>query len=403
MREALDAVARPATLCAFCPKMCRFACPVSETEKRDTVTPWGKMSIVWLAREGEVALGDPDAHQAMEACTGCGACVEACAHGNPVAETLFTARGLARTERSERYRAAFEQTGDVKRRDLDAGLAKLPRDREARLAYFPGCTRLSGPEDDIRKDRAALARVVGAQVPSCEPPARGGCCGYPLYADGQLDLLEAHLARLWESMKGHQMVITPDPGCAYMLTVVRRGLGIDDDGGPAVIPLVEALAQNVEAFRGASEGVVLRYHDPCYLGRRGRTFSAPRRLLEAACGRPPEEFSASHDDADCSGGGGLYPVSSPENAHAMAHRRAFADPKPGPARAVVTACPTAKKTFARAGVPVLDVVDVLLGEVMALHDAAWAPGVPAPPEGLAGAERESRRAEVLAVDTGEGG
>ena len=39
------ALARPATLCAFCPKMCRSACAVSEAEKRETVTPWAKMAL----------------------------------------------------------------------------------------------------------------------------------------------------------------------------------------------------------------------------------------------------------------------------------------------------------------------------------------------------------------------
>jgi Fe-S oxidoreductase len=364
MRDALDAVSRPATLCAFCPKMCRFACPVSEAEQRETVTPWAKMSLVYLAREGEAALSGPDETKALEACTGCGACVEQCAHGNPVAETLFVSRSLARSPRSERYRAAFEQTGDVKRRDLDTPLRELPRDRDAAVAYFPGCTRLTSDDDGIRKDRAALARVLGAQIAACDPPPRGGCCGYPLFADGQLDLLEAHLEKLWASMKGHDLVITPDPGCAYVLSVVRKSLGIGDDGeGPEVLPLVEVLAQNADAFEGAANGLTLRYHDPCYLGRRGRTFEAPRALLQAATGQAVAEFAMHREHADCSGAGGLYPTSAPEASKEVARRRATLDPNAHQAvDAVVTACPSAKRNFERAGVTAVDIVDVLLGE-----------------------------------------
>lgn len=374
-RDAMEAVAKPATLCAFCPKMCRFACPVAEAEKRETVTPWGKMSLVYLAREGEVSLAEPDAGNALEACTGCGACVEQCAHGNPVAETLFVSRSLARTDRSQRFRAAFEQTGDVKRRDLDGPLAKLSRDKHAPIAYFPGCTRLTTDDDGIRRDQAALARALGAQVPACDPGPKQACCGYPLYADGQLDLLADHLERVWEGLKGHEVVVTPDPGCAYVLSVVRKGLGIGEDEGPEVLPLVEVLARQADSFRSASAGLHVRYHDPCYLGRRGRSFDAPRKLLKAATGLVPEEFAQCRDQADCSGAGGLYPVSNPEGAREIARRRLEEDPAAHrPVHAVVTACPSARRNFERAGHQVFDLVDVLLGEIVLRDEEGSAAG-----------------------------
>ena len=39
--------------CYYCPEMCRFACPVAETLRDNTVTPRGKMSL--LAPRGERA------------------------------------------------------------------------------------------------------------------------------------------------------------------------------------------------------------------------------------------------------------------------------------------------------------------------------------------------------------
>ena len=35
--------------CVFCPKLCRSACPVSNAEPRETLTPWGKMSTAYFA------------------------------------------------------------------------------------------------------------------------------------------------------------------------------------------------------------------------------------------------------------------------------------------------------------------------------------------------------------------
>ena len=362
------ALARPATLCAFCPKMCRSACPVSEAEKRETVTPWAKMSLVHLGRTGQVPLATPSAQQALEACTGCGACVEQCAHGNPVTETLFAARSLADTPRSKAYAEQFKKTGDVKGRDLARVVDGIAKDRNAGVAYCPGCARAGHDgRAAIEKDLRALERAFGRAVPLTEHSLGQQCCGYPVYADGHVDLVEENLLKMADVFKGHDVVVTPDPGCAYMFTTVRNALMGRSRGArgfPQVLPLVEALAARADKFAGSAPGVVVRYHDPCYLGRRGRSFDAPRALLAAATGSPPLEFVRHHDDADCAGGGGLYPVSNKEGAREMAARRAEAQSQGAQsADVVVTACPSARRNFERAGHRARDVVDVILGEL----------------------------------------
>jgi len=360
MAEDVSVIAKPATLCAYCPKMCRFACPVAEGEGRETVTPWAKMSLVYLARAGDVSMTEEGADKVLEACTGCGACVEQCAHGNPVAETLFVSRAVAQTPRSQRFRKNFLETGDVKRRDLKPAMDRLHKDREASIAYFPGCTRLAGEPSAIDRDLEALEIALGYTPATVD--IEHTCCGYPLYAEGQLDAFAAHLEKLAEGLAKHDVVITPDPGCAYAMTSARLGVLSEDVAFPAVLPIVEALAERSERFRGRSQGLRVRYHDPCYLGRRGRTFEAPRILLEAATGERPGEFAMCKDEADCSGGGGLYPTSNPDGALRVAERRLQAD---GNAHlevdAVVTACPSAARNLRRTGARVLDVVDVALG------------------------------------------
>ena len=362
------ALTRPATLCAFCPKMCRSACPVSEAEKRETVTPWAKMSLVHLGRTGQVPLSSAGAQKALEACTGCGACVEQCAHGNPVSETLFAARSLAETPRSKVWAEQFKKTGDVKGRDHASVVDGLEKNRSAKVAYFPGCARAGHDgRAAIEKDLRALERAFGHRVPVTEISLGAQCCGYPIYVDGHIDIVEQTLLKMAQVFEGHEVVITPDPGCAYMFTTVRGtllGRSREARSFPEVLPLVEALAARSERFAGAASDVVVRYHDPCYLGRRGRSFEAPRRLLEAATGRPPLEFVRHHEEADCAGGGGGYPVSNKEGAREVARRRASPDSQgEESADVVVTACPSARRNFERAGLRARDIVDVVLGEL----------------------------------------
>src|SRR5580658_10404404 len=77
--------------CVFCPKLCRSACPVSNAEPRETVTPWGKMSLSWMTAHGDLPADRSHAAPAW-ACTGCFACRESCDHRNPVTEVLLDAR-----------------------------------------------------------------------------------------------------------------------------------------------------------------------------------------------------------------------------------------------------------------------------------------------------------------------
>ncbi|MEE2789671.1 MAG: (Fe-S)-binding protein [Myxococcota bacterium] len=92
-----DALKDALETCAFCPKLCRFACPVAEGELRESVTPWGLMTHADDLRRG---LLGPSAELAdlWTHCTGCGACTAHCKHENPVAPTIYALREMARQD-----------------------------------------------------------------------------------------------------------------------------------------------------------------------------------------------------------------------------------------------------------------------------------------------------------------
>src|SRR5690606_12695360 len=90
----VDPHEREHAYCAYCPKLCRFSCPVSTVQGRETTTPWGKMTSLHYVAEGSLPLDDAYA-ATWWACTGCMRCRTFCDHGNEVARTLAAGRAEA--------------------------------------------------------------------------------------------------------------------------------------------------------------------------------------------------------------------------------------------------------------------------------------------------------------------
>src|ERR1019366_6896039 len=134
--------------CVFCPKLCRSACPVSNAEPRETITPWGKMSFAWMTAHGDVPVDASHAAPAW-ACTGCYGCSEACDHRNPVAEVLLDARD-ALTKAGVAPAGARRVLDRFARHDAETRLAARelashPRVRaDAPDALLVGCGYLRG-------------------------------------------------------------------------------------------------------------------------------------------------------------------------------------------------------------------------------------------------------------------
>lgn len=342
--------------CAYCPKICRFSCPVSDSTHNETTSTWGKMTQAYLAETGKRPMEEGSA-QALYACTGCMRCRSFCKHENEVGYALFAARQLAvDAEKAPKGAAStlatFAEHGNPFGRDLSAEVAAFSPDKPVRFSLFPGCSPLAKRKELI-EDALAVSAAFSAPFGVCKASTR--CCGYPLYAAGDQVAFRAHAEKMAEALAPYPELVVLDPGCAYTLKVVypRVGVSLKND----VRTVYEVLAERLEhAPQKPKLDARVAYQDACHLGRGLGQYEEPRRLLAAAV-NGFREAQDNRAEAGCSGGGGLVPRTMGETAVDIARRQAQRVAPEG--EAVVTACPTSRRMFERAGRASEDLLSVL--------------------------------------------
>src|SRR5256885_5208038 len=172
--RGVTALQRAQELCEFCPKMCRFVCPVSEAARREALTPWAKVSLAALSAR------EPDASTALmfAGCTGCDRCAHHCAHDNDVPAILFAARatavraGVAPRPWTE-LALRFSARGHGETADLAAVRRTLP-DARGEAGLFARCGALprGGAGGRPTPYRSGRAGAPPAPAPRGGPPLR---------------------------------------------------------------------------------------------------------------------------------------------------------------------------------------------------------------------------------------
>jgi Fe-S oxidoreductase len=362
----VDVHERAHTFCAYCPKLCRFSCPVSTVQARESTTPWGKMSAVHHVARGTLPL-EPSLAASFYACTGCGRCKTFCVHENEVAVTLDAARAeavrggaapaaaldvIARHEgRVARAVAAGEALFDASERgapEPDAG-----RRGTAATVFVPGCTAVTQTPEAARDGFRATRALAGTAT----RVETGVCCGLPLLEAGDLDGFVASARAFLAQLAGARDAVFQDPGCLHALRVEAKRFGVDGD--VRLRHLAELAGEQLARLGRIEIEGPLRYHDPCRLGRGLGVYEAPRAALARITGRAPEEFAEHHERAGCSGAGGQLPRTDRGTAEAIAAER-LADHARSGGGTVVTACPASARSLARAGThAVIDLATLL--------------------------------------------
>lgn len=328
--------------CAFCPKLCRATCVVSEHQPREAVTPWGKMASAFAASR----TGVPDAeHAALAwACSNCFRCREACDHRNPVTETLNDARAdyVAHGQAPAPVQALLARRETIEAKHSAAVLkleSELGVSRRAKHALLLGCRYTKQLPNEARAAIRLASELVG--------PVRllQGCCGNWQRAAGAADAANAARQRLGQELGSGRLLVL-DPRCALEL------------GELAPLTLVELAARQPHRFLAAATSERYRYHDSCALGRGLGLYEEPRELLRRVSGRAPLELKQPRELSRCSGAGGLLPVSMPEVAQAAASRlvREHAELGGG---VLVTSCASSLTHLRSTGAEVTDLIALL--------------------------------------------
>jgi len=323
--------------CVFCPKLCRSACPVSNADTRETVTPWGKMSLAYFNAHGDVPR-DASYAQPAWACTGCMACRESCDHRNDVASTLYDARAALHEngvspEGARRTILRFAAHAEANRQAVRDLAAHPAARRGARDMVLVGCGYARGAAEEARDAVSALAGLLEAPVAPVE-----ACCGLPLLMAGDAAGFLLQARQLAEETRGAERLFVVDAGCAMALRVRYPRAGVTLGAAPEL--LVERAARELGALARAGHDDLagpVRYHDPCQLARGLGITDAPRAVLSRILGRAPDEFVARGPKGACSGAGGLLPSTMPEVAQEIARTRLAEHASEGGGR-VVTAC-----------------------------------------------------------------
>lgn len=347
--------------CTFCPKLSRAACPVSNADGRETTTPWGKMSAAYLISRGAVEA-TPEQAWPPWACTGCFACKQACDLKNDVAGTLLDARadltsaGLAPAASNEviARHAAREE-------DLVAAIGEAierARARGAELVEGAPTRVLLGCFGPRLRDEAVVDAIIAASRLSGPIDVVRGCCGSALRLAGDRDGFVAAARALAQRLEGARSVIVVDAGCAH--TIKHRYPEVDAalPSSLEILHLTELAARALPRLRHVAIDGVVRYHDACHLGRGLGIYEAPRAVLSAILGRTPEEFARRREEATCSGGGGILPITDRQTSDAIAEARLEQHRALG-GGAIVTTCAASRKKLSRDGTTVFDLASLI--------------------------------------------
>lgn len=344
--------------CVYCPKLSRAACPVSTVTASETLTPWGKMSMAYFMGRGDVPV-DADHGGTAWACSACMGCRERCDHKNDVASALVDARAevYARGAAPEPARRVAQGFADHARRTADATRRLQPKDvagTRSDVAVLVGCAYVNHLPDVAEQAVAVLDELLGGRSLRLVH----ACCGLGLrYAGDRASLARAAEA-LGAEVQGAEEVVAVDPGCARTLLETYPTLGVTL---PTVRPFVDVVAASLPARlagRAAGPPRVVRYHDPCMLGRGLGRYDEPRAIVAAATGAPPLEFQRAKNEAECSGGGGLMPITLPDVSRRMTDER-LADHEGRGGGEIVTACAGSLRRFRASGARAVDLVTLV--------------------------------------------
>jgi heterodisulfide reductase subunit D len=152
----------------------------------------------------------------------------------------------------------------------DAGLEKYINNKDAKIAYYVGCTA-SYRQIEVATATAKLFEQLGMNFTLIEDEV---CCGSPFFRIGAVDTAQELMRKNLEAFKNIKMVYFSCAGCYRTFTIDYPKWMAEGEKLPFktqhAFELVARLIQNEKIkFKANKElkGKVVTYHDPCHTGR----------------------------------------------------------------------------------------------------------------------------------------
>ena len=272
-----------------------------------------------VGNEAANGVIDPDV---LWSCTNCGACVEECPvdiehidHISDMRRHQVLIESAFPTEASSMLKN-LENKGDpwgmgearrlewAEGLDFEVPVVEGTIGPDVEYLFWVGCA--GALEDRARKTTRAIAELLhtaGVSFAVLGPAET--CTGDPARRIGNefvySMLAEQNIATLNEV--GARKIVASCPHCFNTLAKEYPQLG----GNYEVIHHTQLLARLVEEGKLTPVTPVeekITYHDPCFLGRHNRIFTAPREIMERVPGVQAQEMHRCKERGFCCGAGG---------------------------------------------------------------------------------------------------
>ena len=191
------------------------------------------------------------------------ACIES---GVPLIEKHALVNGLVKERNNPYGGAAAERFKWAK----DAGLGKFVNNKDAKIAYYVGCTA-SYRQVEVAIATAKLFEQLGMNFTLIEDEV---CCGSPFFRIGEVNTAQELMKKNLEAFKNVKKVYFSCAGCYRTFTIDYPKWMAEGEKLPFktqhAFELVAKLIQDKKIkFKPNADlkGKVVTYHDPCHTGR----------------------------------------------------------------------------------------------------------------------------------------
>jgi len=328
--------------CTQCGECLKF-CPIQDVNSKPSISPPEKIRVFRefiKATEGlKARLFSPkdidrglleDFTRAVFECTTCGACGQHCSVGIfaqrlwPMLRKEMVRRGFGPIGGQAKMPEVINNTGNpynmpAKDRFTPWFPENIKVAEKADIAYYAGCTGAYSAQPMVKGDVLVLGAI--GEPFTMLPPEEEVCCGFPLFASGQHDMLEDLTQRLVKAYKakGVKLLLSSCPCCVNIMSrdwPIFYGQKLPFKIRHITQFVAEALKSGkLKIKEGLSERLI--YHDPCYLSRGVGITEEPRTILRSIPGVQLVEFDWYGINSKCCGAGGAARKVYPENANAI--------------------------------------------------------------------------------------